>query len=245
MRRQHLDHSRRYKEVEVTLSKCRAKYLSVSALLAIVGILFSGPLGILLVEAYGPQPSWQNAAVFVDNYDSIQAMPYAFGFLLILGFLLFFASLLNSGRDQQRPIEAMGLILSAVFGSLVSLNYIIQVAYIPNALEQNEAILSFVAMANPQSLTWALEMFGWGILGLATLVVAPLFSGRGLQRVIKWLLIFNGVASVGGAVAVTFDLSEVMSSPALIGYYLWNALIVVIMILVIVEFRFGRNLKGE
>jgi len=224
----------------VTLSNSRAKYLSVSALLVIVGIIFSGPLGLIIVQVSGPQPPWQSTKVFVENYSSIQAMPYAFGFLLVLGFLLFFVSLINAGDDQQRPLEVMGLTLGAIFGSLVSLNYIIQVAYIPNALDQNEAILSFVAMANPKSLAWAIEMVGYGILGLATIAVAPLFSNQGLQRIIKWLLIFNGVISIVGAVAVAFDLSGVLSAPALIGYYMWNALIVIIMLLIIIQFRFGK-----
>jgi len=227
----------------VTLSNSRAKYLSVSALLVIIGIIFSGPVGLYIVKLSGPQPPWQSAKVFVENYSSIQAMPYAFGFLLVLGFLLFFVSLINAGNDQQKPLEVMGLTLGVIFGSLISLNYIIQVAYIPNALDQNEVILSLVAMANPKSLAWAIEMFGYGILGLATIVVAPLFSNRGLQRIIKWLLVFNGVTSIGGAVAVAFDLSGVLSAPALIGYYMWNALIVIIMLLVITQFRFGKTSK--
>ena len=115
--------------------------------------------------------------------------------------------------------------------------------YVPNALDQNDAILSLVVMANPKFLAWVIEMFGYGILGLATIVVAPLFSNQGLQRIIKGLLFFNGVTSIGGAVAVAFDLSGVLSSPALIGYYMWNALIVIIMLLVIIQFRFGKTPK--
>ncbi len=91
----------------------------------IVGILFSGPLGLIIVQVFGPQPPWQSAKVFVENYSSIQAMPYAFGFLLVLGFLLFFVSSINAGNDQQKPLEMMGLTLGVIFGSLVSLNYII------------------------------------------------------------------------------------------------------------------------
>ena len=224
----------------VRLSNSRAKYLSVSALLVTIGILFSGPVGLFIVRASGEQPPWQSVKVFVENYSPIQAMPYAFGFLLVAGFLLFFASLVNAGKDEQKPLEMMGLTLGIVFGSLISLNYIIQVAYIPNALDQNEAILSFATMANPKSLAWAIEMFGYAILGLATIVVAPLFSGGGLQRTIKRLLIVNGVASIGGAVAATMDLSAMLSTPAMIGYYFWNILIVVIMVLIIAQFRFGN-----
>jgi hypothetical protein len=116
----------------------------------------------------------------------------------------------------------MGISLGAVFASLISFNYLLQIAYVPSALDQTEAILSFISMANPSSVAWALEMFGYAILGLATIAVAPLFSGSVLQKIIKWLLVFNGVTSAGGAVAASIELSGVMSTTGLVGYVLWN-----------------------
>jgi len=229
----------------MTLSNTKAKYLSFSAVIVIIGIILSGPLGVFVVDISAPQPLWQSAKVFVENYSSIQSMPFAFGFLLLFGFLFFFSSLLNAGRESQRPLEVMGLVLTAICCSLAGLNYTIQVAYIPNALDQSEIILSLFAMANPGALSWAIEMFAYSFLGLATIIVAPLFSGGGLQRIIKWLLIFNGIASVGGAVVAALDLTGVLSSNALIGYYLWNALIVIIMLLVIIEFRFGKTPQSK
>jgi hypothetical protein len=211
----------------------------------IIGIFFSGPIGFIIVQLSRPQPPWVSAEIFAENYSSIQVMPYVFGFLLILGFLLFFASLVNSGKEQHKPLEMMGMTLGAVFASLISFNYIIQIAYVPNALDQNGVILSFVSMANPKSIAWALEMFGYAILGLATIAAAPLFYGKRLQRIIRWLLVFNGVASIGGAAAVSVDLSGVLSPTGFVGYVIWNILIIVIMVLVIVEFRFGKTSKNE
>ena len=86
------------------LSNTQAKYLSFSALIVIIGIILSGPLGVFIVDITAPQPSWQGAAVFVENYSSIQAMPFAFGFILLFGFLLFFSSLINAGRENQRSL---------------------------------------------------------------------------------------------------------------------------------------------
>ena len=65
------------------LSRSNAAYLSVSALLIIIGILFSGPLGVLIVDAVAPQPSWEGAETFVENYSRVQSIPYAFGFLVV------------------------------------------------------------------------------------------------------------------------------------------------------------------
>lgn len=221
------------------LSSTRARYLSVSALLVILGIVMSGPVGMFIVKIFGNQPYWQNARVFVESYSSIQALPFVFGFFVILGFVLFFASLINVGKEEQRPLEVVGIVLSAIFGALIGLNYLIQVAYIPHVLERSESFLFFMAMSNPESLPWAIEMFGYGILGLATLSVAPLFSNQGLQKYIKYFLILNGFASIIGVGITVINLSWVLSTVGIISYVIWNILILVIMLLVIIEFRFG------
>jgi len=132
-----------------------------------------------------------------------------------------------------------------MFGALVCLNYTIQVAYIPILVDENASILAFLAMTNPASLPWAIEMFGYCILGIATVFAAPLFSNRGLQAIIRWLLVLNGVLSVGGAVMFTVNSAETVSGLGIVGYVFWNALIVVIMLLVIIELRFGRRSKAS
>ena len=229
----------------MTLTKSKAVYLSISSLMVIVGILFSGPVGLIITRTFGGQSTWEGAEVFAGNYSAIEALPFAFGFLLILGFMFFFSCLIGAGKEGQQPLEVMGVVLAGIFGSLVCLNYTIQVAYIPILVDENASILAFLAMTNPASLPWAIEMFGYCILGIATVFAAPLFSNRGLQAIIRWLLVLNGVLSVGGAVMFTVNSAETVSGFGIVGYVFWNALIVVIMLLVIIEFRFGRRSKAS
>ena len=221
------------------LTPFKARFLSTSALIIMVGILMSGPIGNLIVQLVHGQEAWGGVQEFISSYSRIMSMPIAFGFLLIIGFVFFFASLYRTGNDDKRILEISGIIFCAIFASIISLNYLINVAYIPNVLDQSEANISFLTMGNPKSLAWVLEMFGYGFLGLATGIVAPLFGNKGIQGAIKYLLIVNAVISVFGAVITAIALSGVLSIYGMIGYYFWNALIFVIMLLVIIEFRFG------
>ena len=92
----------------MTLTKSKAVYLSISSLMVIVGILFSGPVGLIITRTFGGQSTWEGAEVFAGNYSSIEALPFAFGFLLILGFMFFFSCLIGAGKEGQQPLEVMG-----------------------------------------------------------------------------------------------------------------------------------------
>lgn len=227
------------------LSIYKARFISYSALITIIGLLLSGPVGVLIVSMVHNQNNWSGVQDFINNYSRIMSIPMSFGFLLVIGFILFFASLYKTGNEDQRVLENSGLIFCAVFASIISLNYLINVAYIPNVLDQSNANISFLTMSNPKSLAWALEMFGYGFLGIATGMVAPLFKNNRIQNTIKYLLLLNAVISVIGAVFTALFLEMVLSIYGLISYYFWNGLILVIMLLIIIEFRFGRNIKSS
>ena len=53
-----------------------------AAAATILGILLSGPLALLFVNAMHPQPPWQDSARFVEHYHPIQVFPYFGGMLL-------------------------------------------------------------------------------------------------------------------------------------------------------------------
>jgi hypothetical protein len=221
------------------LSSFKARFLSISALIISIGILMSGPIGNLIVQLVHKQEAWNGVEEFISSYSRVMSMPIAFGFLLVIGFILFFASLYKTGNEDKRIFEIAGIMFCAIFGAIISLNYIINVGYVPNVLDQSGANIAFLTMSNPKSLAWVLEMFGYGFLGLATGIVAPLFAKRGIQGVIRYLLILNAIISILGAVVTAVNLSGVLSIYGMIGYYFWNLLILIIMILVIIEFRFG------
>jgi hypothetical protein len=187
-----------------------------------------------------PQPAWQDAAVFVRNYSWLQGLPYLFGFLIVGGFVAFMSGLVGTGRDDKRPLEITAAALTGVFAALVFLNYVLQTGFVPQALDGDRAILAMVTMANPRSLGWALELYGYGVLGVATGLAAPLFETGGRQGVIRILLAINCVVSVATAALVPIIPGWVLTPAGMAAGAVWNLLIVAVMLLVMRELRFGR-----
>jgi hypothetical protein len=227
------------------VTQTNARNLSMSAVVILSGVILSGPVAVGLVEFAAPQPAWRDAATFVQHYSWLQSLPYVFGFLILGGFIPFMAALVGSGSDDQRTRELTALALTGVSAAMIFVNYVLQTAFIPQSLNGNREILEAVTMANPRSFAWGLEMYGYGILGVATIVAAPLFESSGRQRIIRLLFILNGVVSVFTAALVPIVPGWLLTTPGIIAGALWNLLVVVIMVLVIREFRFGHLSRNQ
>jgi hypothetical protein len=91
------------------------------------------------------------------------------------------------------------LVFTAVFATLIFLNYVIQTTFIPVMARAytpgDGALLTALSMANPRALAWALEMWGWAFLGLATWLIGPVFRGGALERAARAAFIVNGPVS--------------------------------------------------
>jgi hypothetical protein len=128
-----------------------------------------------------------------------------------------------------------------VFAALIFFNYVVQTAFIPVLATEyapaNGPLLAALSMANPKSLAWALEMWGWGFLGLATWMIAPVFRGSGLARAARWAFVANGPISIAGATWTAIRPGWVMTSAGLIAFGLWNLLLLFMAGLALAIFR--------
>jgi hypothetical protein len=225
----------------MVITNARARFLSIAAVVVLCGILLSGPVAVGLVEAFAPQPAWQDAATFIQHYSWLQALPYVFGFLILGGFVLFMAALVGTGREDQRHLEIISVAFTGIAAALIFSNYVLQTAYVPQSLQGDPSILAMMTMGNPTSLGWSLEMYGYGIFGVAGAFAAPLFHTTGRQRFIRWLLVTNCIVSVLTAALVPLIPGWLLTPVGWIAGGVWNLLIIVLMVVVIREFRFGRG----
>jgi hypothetical protein len=95
-------------------------------------------------------------------------------------------------------------------------------------------------MANPRSLAWSLEMWGYAVLGIATWAVAVAFGRSRLERATAKALVANGVVSVAGGIATAAWPGWVETTPGLVCFAAWNALMIGVGVLVIVTLRRRR-----
>ncbi len=123
---------------------------------------------------------------------------------------------------------------TVVFCTLISFNYICQTTFVHNlALHykpEYDAAISMFSMSNPLSFCWANEMWGYALLGVATWLMAGYY--RRVHEGIRWLLVANGVVSLISAFWTILDVNWVMTTAGLVAYFVWNVLMIALMVLI-------------
>jgi hypothetical protein len=199
------------------------------SLATLIGIVVSGPVAVLIVEATHPQPAWSGAATFARSYHPVQLLPYLGGLVLIGGLVVLIAGAHAIASPRHAARTTVALVLSAAFASLILFNYVVQTTFLPEQARhfspEASPIVSALSMANPRSLAWALEMWGYGVLGVATWLVAPVFERSRLERAAAFLFALNGPVSVAGAAATLLQPSWEQTTVGLVAFGAWNILL--------------------
>lgn len=79
--------------------------------------------------------------------------------------------------------------------------------------------IELLAMDNPHSIMWVIEMLGYFFMGLSTLAITPIFGDSLIEKLIKLIFLFNGILGIGGLFAYTAGLDI---NICLIGLAVWN-----------------------
>jgi len=205
---------------------------TLGAILSAIGILTSGPLAVAVVALVHPQPLWDSPELFVENFHRIQTLPFFFAYLLVSGSILMLVSVYLLSKKRAAALAA--LIFMSIGAAFVCFNYVVQTTFIPAIVNNNATefipIISIFSMSNPISLSWAIEMWGYGFMGLGTWLAAGFFGASPLEKTARALFILNGIVSVLGALAIAIDLSGVFSIFGLVGYVGWNVLFLALAI---------------
>lgn len=211
------------------------------AWLTIVGILVSGPIGLALVNIYAPIGVWSGATALAETYSWIQTVPYFGGMLLVFGYVTLLSALYVLADAEVKAHAMAAIVCTSAFAALIFLNYTIQVSYVPSLLIHYDRtfdnVISMLSMANPTSLAWTIEMWGYALLGGATWFAAIVFGRTPLERRLAFLMRLNGLASLAGGVLTAIDPGWVQKRSGLAAYACWNALMLGLSILVIVVLR--------
>jgi hypothetical protein len=210
------------------------------------GIVLSGPVSLALVRLH-PQPAWSGPDAFARAFHPIQTIPYFTGFLLVGGAVYLIAALQGLARAAVRARATAALGFAAAFAALIIFNYIVQTTFVPALVHDpspdTAPFITAFSLSNPSALGWAIEMWGYAVLGVATWLVAPVLSDYGrLGRVAAALFVANGPVSIVGAVWTALRPGWVMSPAGLAMFAGWNMLVLVMVALVIPAVRsHGRD----
>lgn len=146
-----------------------------------------------------------------------------------------------AGQDIKKKLHLLVAFGWAVaFFVLISFNYICQTTFVAhlaiNYSPDYDSAISIFSMVNPKSLCWANEIWGYGFLGVSTWLMAAYYAD--IDRFIWALLIANGVVSVATVVLTIIDTDWLMKPVGLIAYFIWNALMIILMVLI---YRHHKN----
>lgn len=210
------------------------------------GIIFSGLVFPVLSAIITPQPKWQDAELFIKSFHPLQTATFFCGYFLVIGSLLAFIVLYTISKSERKLVALSALIINVVFTSVVFLNYIIQTTYIPYLAINNPPEAAYVlpvfTMTNPGSFAWALEMYGWGGIGLSFIFMAFIFGKGKYEKLLKILFIVNGVSSCLSALMTSINMKWLFSPAGFTALTIWNVLVFVIDIYLLKYFTPERTL---
>jgi hypothetical protein len=204
-------------------------------------LVLSGPVGIVIAGIH-PQPAWSGPETFARAYHPLQTAPYFAGFLLVGGMVGLVAALAAFAREELRARAYAALGLAAAFAALVILNYTLQTTFVPALARawspENGPLIAALSLSNPTSLGWALEMWGYAVLGVSTWLVAPIVrSSDAWGRTAAALFVANGPVSLIGGLLTALVPGWVMNGAGLSLFAGWNLMMAVMLISTIVAFH--------
>jgi hypothetical protein len=216
------------------------RFGTIAVYINLFGVIFSGLVFPVITSIFYPQPQWQSPDLFIQSYHPIQTATFFCGYFLVIGSLLTFITLYFLASKSKRIWALAALGINLVFTAIVFINYIIQTTYVPylastNALEAQNILATFT-MANPGSFAWALEMYGWGGIGLSFIFMAFIFGKERFEPTLKVLFWVNGVASVTSALVTSSNMKWLFSPAGFAALIVWNLLVVAIDIVLLKYF---------
>ena len=206
-----------------------ARTARCGAVTAFVGAVVSGPLALWVVQVTHPQPAWRGADAFAAAYHPVQAAPYFAGFFLVGGLVVLVSGLHALAPPALGARTAAAVAFAGAFAAMIVVNYALQTTVVPALVQAGDpasrSLAAAITMANPRGIGWALEMWGYGVLGVATWLCAPVFAGAGPARWTRAAFVANGPVSVVGGVVTAVSPGWVMTTTGLVSFACWNVLV--------------------
>lgn len=115
---------------------------------------------------------------------------------LLLGpsFLVLMVSVHQLAEAAQRVWTQSAVAFATVYTVMISINYYVQLAWVGPRMTRGEIEGMEPFLFVPfDSFLYAVDILGYSFMSASTLIAAAAFRGDGLERVIRWFLIANGL----------------------------------------------------
>jgi hypothetical protein len=147
------------------------------------------------------------------------------GFFVPPSFAAMLAALHLSAPPSKRIWSLLGLVFGAMWVPVSLSAYFLQLTTVRYGLSRGKSkdlwLITFPneRFPNEYSAAWALNHLGWGVfLGLAALLIAPVFGSTRKGRAARWLFALGGISMFAFAIGYATPWSIVYRIGALLGW---------------------------
>jgi hypothetical protein len=139
----------------------------------------------LLGSGGGPESASTATGLFVLLVPSL---------LLGSAFLVLLASIHQAAPPERRIWSQAALAFGTVYTVLISMTYFVQLTLVaPRIAEGRTAGIEAFLFVPFDSFLYSVDLLGYSFMSAATLFLAPVFSGPGLERTARVFLVANGL----------------------------------------------------
>lgn len=154
-----------------------------------------------------------------------------------ISFVVTMGSVHRQAPVDRRIWSQTGLMFATMYGTLICMNYFVQLTLVAPALyrgDVSESVRPFLFNVF-NSFTYSVDLLGYSFMSLSTLFAAFVFMGTGLEKTVRWFLIANGLI-------MPFIALQTFYHPLIWGASLWAVTLPGATISLAVLFR--RKLRG-
>ena len=112
-----------------------------------------------------------------------------------ISFVVMMGSVHRLAPAEKKIWGQTGLAFAIMYGTLICMNYFVQLTLVAPALyrgEVSESIRPFLFNVF-NSFTYSVDLLGYSFMSISTLFAAFIFTGPGLQKTVRWFLLANGL----------------------------------------------------
>jgi len=139
----------------------------------------------LLGSAGGPEASSTPLGILVLLTPSL---------LLGSSFLVLMVCVHDIAAAEYKVWSHVAVAFAVIYAALISINYYVQLSWVMPRLSAGRVAGMEPFLITPfDSFLYAVDILGYSFMSMATLFVARIFRGSGVQRVARWSLTANGL----------------------------------------------------
>ena len=113
--------------------------------------------------------------------------------LLGISFVVLMVSVHHLAEASTRIWSHVAVAFATIYATLISFVYYVQLAFVlPRLASGRTEGIELLFFEPFDSFLYAVDVYGYSLMSLSTLFAAPVFSGGGFERWIRWALIANG-----------------------------------------------------